>query len=247
MSNSEPRSYTIDDLAAATRVPSRTIRFYQSKGALPPPEIRGRTAYYDDRHIERLKLIAQLQDRGLNIRAIRDLMQRLDHGHLDLAEWLGLDQRLQAPWSSDAPAVYGEADMAGMVADLRPGLVADLIEQRVIERRGASYYARSPALLQITLAMERAGIDPALAGEAGRILRRTMARAAAELAEHFLKHAGKGFGRAATAEDLQAAYDVLQPVGLEAIQLIFGQEMEKVLRRMAGEGRSATLLERPKS
>ena len=27
--------YTIDELATLTRVPSRTIRFYQSKGALP--------------------------------------------------------------------------------------------------------------------------------------------------------------------------------------------------------------------
>ena len=246
MSNTEPRSYTIDDLAATTRVPSRTIRFYQSKGALPPPEIRGRTAYYDDSHIERLKLIAQLQDRGLNIRAIRDLVQRLDRGHLDLGEWLGLDQRLQAPWSSDAPAVLSETDVSELVADMRPGILADLMQERVVERRGASYYVRSPALLQITLAMERAGIDPVLAGEAGRILRRTLARAASDLAEHFLKHAGKGFGRAATAEDLRAAYDVLQPVGLEAIQLIFGQEMEKVLRRMTGEGRSAALLERTK-
>ena len=29
--------YTIDQLAAKTGVPSRTIRFYQAKGVLPPP------------------------------------------------------------------------------------------------------------------------------------------------------------------------------------------------------------------
>ena len=60
---------TIDELAAASRVPSRTIRFYQSRGALMAPEIRGRVAFYGKPHIERLKLIAQLQDRGLRIDA----------------------------------------------------------------------------------------------------------------------------------------------------------------------------------
>ena len=37
-----PSGYTIDELTAATGVPSRTIRFYQSKGTLEKPEIRGR-------------------------------------------------------------------------------------------------------------------------------------------------------------------------------------------------------------
>ena len=41
--------YTIDELAAVARVPSRTIRFYQSKGALMPPEIRGRLAIYSEK------------------------------------------------------------------------------------------------------------------------------------------------------------------------------------------------------
>ena len=58
---------TIDELAAQVGVPTRTIRFYQARGALMRPEIRGRVAYYGDAHVERIKLIAQLQDRGLRI------------------------------------------------------------------------------------------------------------------------------------------------------------------------------------
>src|ERR1700728_2599145 len=63
-------AHTIDDLAALTRVPSRTIRFYQAKGVLPRPELRGRVAYYGPAHVQRLELIASLQDRGLRIDAI---------------------------------------------------------------------------------------------------------------------------------------------------------------------------------
>src|SRR5258706_16324514 len=101
--------YTIDELAQHSEVPSRTIRFYQSKGALPSPEIRGRTAYYGPAHVERLKLIGSLQDRGLRIRAIRDLLSQADKGELALNGWLGLEQTLQEPWANGGPPVITAA------------------------------------------------------------------------------------------------------------------------------------------
>ncbi len=91
-----PAEHTIDEIATVARVPSRTIRFYQARGALMPPEIRGRLAYYGEKHVERLRLIAQLQDRGLSINAIRDLLSSIDKGETDLAEWLGVETALQS-------------------------------------------------------------------------------------------------------------------------------------------------------
>lgn len=235
--------YTIDELAAQTRVPSRTIRFYQSKGLLPPPEIHGRVAYYDDRHVERLALIAQLQDRGLSIKAIRDLVRELDRGRLDLNAWLGLERKLQAPWSDDQPQLLSEQEIEARFG-LRPGMIAELTKLGLIEKRSGSYLISSPALLRIALELESAGIDLELAEGSARILRKHLGRAATDLAEYFFKRAGRGFGRRPTAEDLNAAYTALKPMGLQAIQLIFGQEMERVLRRLLGEGKAASLIER---
>jgi MerR HTH family regulatory protein len=65
-SSAAANEYSIDDLAAKSRVPSRTIRFYQSKQLLPKPTLRGRVAVYSDAHLERLKLVEELQDRGLH-------------------------------------------------------------------------------------------------------------------------------------------------------------------------------------
>jgi len=48
-SNEGGAEYTIDDLASVSQVPSRTIRFYQSKGVLPKPVIKGRVAFYGSR------------------------------------------------------------------------------------------------------------------------------------------------------------------------------------------------------
>ena len=100
---------TIDELAAHVGVPTRTIRFYQARGALMKPEIRGRVAYYGDLHVDRLKLIAQLQDRGLRIDAIRDLVTSIDRGELDLAEWLGIEHEVQAPWADDHARTVDES------------------------------------------------------------------------------------------------------------------------------------------
>ena len=73
------------------------------------PELRGRIAYYGPLHLERLKLIAQLQDRGLRIDAIGDLVLRIDRGELDLAAWLGVEQQVQAPWANDQARTVSEA------------------------------------------------------------------------------------------------------------------------------------------
>src|SRR5580698_5270530 len=118
----EPVEHTIDDLSALTKVPSRTIRFYQAKGVLPRPELRGRVAFYGPSHVERLELIASLQDRGLRIDTIRELCARIDKGELDVNEWLGLDAQLQGPWASDKPRTVTEAELTEMVGEARPGL-----------------------------------------------------------------------------------------------------------------------------
>jgi DNA-binding transcriptional MerR regulator len=235
-----PLEYTIDELATATGVPSRTIRFYQSRGALPGPKIRGRVAYYGDGHVERLRLIATLQDRGLRIKAIRDLLQRADRGELALDDWLGLERQLKQPWADDRPGIVSE-DELGELVGRRPGAIAELLRLDEIERRDDRYLVRSPALLRIGLRLEAAGVDLETAVGAARLLRKHLTRAAEDLIAHFYKRAGKGFGRAASAADLGAAYEALRPMGLEAIQIIFSQEISRALRKRVDLGAAAEM------
>ena len=233
--------YTIDELATLTRVPSRTIRFYQSKGALPGPQIRGRVAYYGPEHVERLKLIGSLQDRGLRIRAIRDLLQQADKGELALNEWLGLERQLQEPWADDRPRVVTEAELQSLLGDQRPGAIAELLRLGQIERRGDSYLIRSPALLTVGLRLEAAGIDFETAVGASDILRKHLRRAAGELTEFFYKRIGEGFGRDVTANDLGEAYKALRPLGQESVRVVFGREMEHALRKLLDSGATSEL------
>jgi DNA-binding transcriptional MerR regulator len=247
MSDPEPREYTIDDLAAVSRVPSRTIRYYQSKGALQPPTIRGRVAHYSEAHLERLKLIAQLQDRGLRIDAIRELLTRVDRGEVDVAEWLGLEAQLKAPWANDQPRTMSERELLELIEAPRAGLLADLIRTKAVERHGEAYFVRSPALLAVGLKLESVGLDFETSSKAEEMLRKHLGRAATELAEHFVKNSGQALLPAQGDQDLARAMELLRPLGMEAVRIVFGQEMERVLREWIDSGRLARLPTRKKA
>jgi DNA-binding transcriptional MerR regulator len=230
--------YTIDELASVARVPSRTIRFYQSRGALMAPEIRGRVAYYGAAHVERLKLIAQLQDRGLRIDAIRDLLASIDRGELDLAEWLGVEQEVQSSWSNDQPRTVSEAELYDLAEIERPGLIGELLRLRLIERHGDVFLLHSPALLGVAMKLQAAGVDLETAAGAAAALRKHMARAASDLVEFFVDRADKG---TIEFEDLGKLFQQLRPTGIEAVRVMFGREMERELRKLVESGKLAKL------
>lgn len=235
----EAPAYTIDELAAQTGVPSRTIRFYQAKGALPPPVRRGRIAVYDDTHAERLRLVAHLQDRGLSLRAIRDLFQRSEGTDVSVSEWLGVgEQILQAPWTDDRPRVCTEADLLQLVGGTaRPGLVADLLRLGLIRRETntvpPTYFVGSPAMLQIAMRLENAGVGLDTAHVAHEIMRKQLSRAADELVEHFVKQVREEAGP----EEVSRSVEALRGVAIDAVRLVFGQEIERALRDAVEHGR----------
>jgi DNA-binding transcriptional MerR regulator len=232
------RELTIDELAAASRVPSRTIRFYQSRGALMHPEIRGRVAYYGKPHVERLKLIAQLQDRGLRIDAIGDLMKRIDRGEVDLAEWLGVEEQVQAPWAVDQPRTVNEAELYEIAGSRRPGLLADLTRAKIVERKGDVYFLGSPALLAIAIKLESVGIALETAAEASKILRKNLGRAVTDLVDLFVRQIEHG---EVPIDNAGSLFETFRAVGVESVRVLFAREMESELRKLLSSGKLAEL------
>lgn len=231
--------FTVDELAAAAGLPVRTVRHYQSEKLLPAPSRQGRIALYRTEHLERLQLIARLQDRGLKLSAIRDAFRRVEKGELWLDDWLGVGDELRAPWSEERPIVLSEAEIADRV-DHRPGTVAALVRAGVIRRQQGlsdTYLVPSPAALDITLELDDAGVDIDTATEAAEIMRKHLRRTSAELVEHFQARAGAGFARRGSAGDIAEALKALRPLGARAVQLVFTQEIERSLREAAEQGR----------
>src|SRR5919198_3942341 len=63
--------YRIEQLAQAAGVAVDTIRFYQGKGLLEPPRREGRVTWYSGAHLDRLRRIRSLQQRGFTLTVIR--------------------------------------------------------------------------------------------------------------------------------------------------------------------------------
>lgn len=235
--------YTIDELAARSKVPSRTIRFYQARGALMAPTIRGRVAYYGPAHLERLERIAQLQDRGLRIAAIRDLMTRIDRGEVGLAEWLGVEREVQASWAGDRPRTVTTAELYELAGSRRAGLLADLARGGLVTRRGDVWLLHSPALLAVAMQLEAADIDLDTTAGAAQLVRKHVARLADELVDYHVKRVRDG---SVVTDDLGALFGALRPAGIEAVRVLFGREMERALRKLLASGKLAELPARRK-
>ncbi len=86
--------YRIEQLARAAGVAVDTIRFYQGKGLLEAPRREGRVTWYGDSHLERLRRIRDLQQRGFTLTVI----QRFLEGELEPS-----DEALVAAVTRPAP------------------------------------------------------------------------------------------------------------------------------------------------
>ncbi len=64
--------YKVSELAEKAGVTKRTIHYYISKGLLMPPNGEGINSTYDDKHLERLKKIKELQKEDMPLNKIRD-------------------------------------------------------------------------------------------------------------------------------------------------------------------------------
>ncbi len=90
-----PAEYRIDDLAKTAGVATTTVRLYQTKGLLHGPRLVGRTGYYDDTHLTRLRLIHRLQSDGFSLAGIKRLLDSWETGR-DLSQLVGLESELSA-------------------------------------------------------------------------------------------------------------------------------------------------------
>ena len=74
----ERKTYTIEELGELTGYTRRTIRYYVQQGLIDPPAGRGRGGFYYDSHMEKLLYIKSMQERGLSLAAINNLLKTGD-------------------------------------------------------------------------------------------------------------------------------------------------------------------------
>jgi DNA-binding transcriptional MerR regulator len=116
----------LDELAHRAGVATTTIRLYQSRGLLPGPRLVGRTGYYDESHLARLRLIGRLQEDGFSLSGIARLLATWEEGR-DLEDLVGVERELDALLTRREPLAL---DVDEFLRRFPPGAVTpELIER----------------------------------------------------------------------------------------------------------------------
>ncbi len=144
-------AYTVSQLAAATRTPLATIKFYLRERLLPRPDLgQPRRAFYGEAHVERLRLIRALREvGGLGVAAVRDVCRSLDDDRARVADVI--------PKTIDA--VGRHAKSTAVTAEARGEVKRFLAKKRVRVRPRA----RAVGDLAASLVVLRAAIGPEVA------------------------------------------------------------------------------------
>jgi DNA-binding transcriptional MerR regulator len=247
----EEHELTIDELARETGMTVRNLRAHQSRGLLPPPEVRGRTGYYGAEHVARVELIKELQADGFNLEAIRRLIEQAGGS---TTEVLQFTRAVRDAFEPEEPQMVTLGDLAERWGDnADPRLLQRALEIGILRPVGADRFEeRSPRLADGGLELTRLGVPPEAGLDLLEALREHadgMARAYVGL---FLEHIWRPFDAAGRPPErwpeVQEALERLRPLAAESLlamfQLVMTERVEEAfgaeVERAAGQLREAS-------
>lgn len=106
---STPETLTLKELTSRIGLSVRNVRFYTSRGLIPPPIHRGRSGYYTADHVARLELVRELQAHGFTLSAIEGYLARIPSDATP--ETIALHRTLLAPWMPDLPETLSRKEL----------------------------------------------------------------------------------------------------------------------------------------
>lgn len=153
--------YRIEDLAHHSGTTVRTIRAYQDRGLLPRPERRGRSNVYGPAHLDRLRQLTELLDRGYTLASIKELLTAWEAGR-GLGGILGLVDEAQGPWTDEQPARITRDELIRTFgAPAHQAVIAEAVELGVLEPVPGSdedFLIPSPQELAVAVELHKAGV-----------------------------------------------------------------------------------------
>ena len=229
---------TIEELAQRTRLTVRNIRAYQSRGLIPPPELRGRTGYYSDEHVARIELIRELQGEGFNLAAIARL---IDQSGGETGEVIRFTRAVREPFQDETPKEISLEELAERWGDRAdPDLLERAVALGLVRDLGdGRFEERSPRLGDAGLELTKLGMDPHVALDVIERVRRHAEGIADAYVQLFLTEIWRPFEAAGRPPEqlpvVRAALERLRPLASETLLAVFGLAMteatEKALDR----------------
>ena len=150
-----------------------------------------------------------------------------------VAEWLGIDATLTAPWSDDRPRIVDRDELAAMIERPPARAARGAAGRRLRERRPTA--ARGSCRARRCSTSRCSSTTPASTSSSAAklrdLLRRRLAKAVDDAVKLIVERTGAGFAGDATPDELATALGALRPIARETTSLILAQEVERALAR----------------
>ena len=240
MSKPKPEGQmTIGELARRTGMTVRNIRAHQTRGLLPPPEVHGRTGYYNEEHVARIELTREMQADGLNLEAIRRVLESTDGS---AAGDRRLHPRPARPFEDEAPEIFEAAELAASwgVDEVDPKLIRHGEKLGILrELPDGKIEVISPRLQQAGAELAELGVSPEAALATAEKLRRHADGVARAFVDLFVEEIWEPFDKAGRPEQdwpkVREALDRMRPLASGALlamfQITMGEATEKASER----------------
>ncbi|MBD0841269.1 MerR family transcriptional regulator [Streptomyces sp. TRM68416] len=225
---------TIDELAARAGVTVRTVRFYGTKGLLPPPVIGPRrVGHYGREHLGRLALIEELQQQGMTLAAIERYVQQLPP---DLsAQDLAIHRAVVASWAPDTVETVPRAELERRAGrELGDEDVERLAAMGVIEPDGTAFRVDT-GLLRLGVRLLDVPLSQEAILKARGVLMEHSRAAAHELSQLF-----RGEVSQRAAQDVKSLSADMQPLVVQALLTTFQRSLREELREWLSDGHGPT-------
>jgi DNA-binding transcriptional MerR regulator len=235
----EDTQLTIDELARRAGMTVRNVRAHQSRGLLPPPEIRGRTGFYGAEHVDRLELIKDLQAEGFSLEVIGRILERSPGA--TAAEVLSFTRALTEPFGDEQPEIATQEELLAHWGDQLTPKLAERVQKLGFVRPvgDGRFEILSPRLQAASEELGRLGISLETAIDVTASVKRHAQGVADEYVKLFLDKIWRPFEEAGEPEsrwpEVREAFERLRPLAVGSLvaifQIVMTQAVEKALER----------------
>jgi DNA-binding transcriptional MerR regulator len=220
--------YRVDELAQAAGTSVRNVRVYQERGLLPAPRRVGRTGVYTEAHLARLRLIRLLLQRGYTFATIGELIEAWSSGQ-GIADLLGLDDAIAAPWSDETPEVRDERSLAADVGSFTPAQLQRAASLGFLGIDGDQVLVPSPRLLEAGAELVAAGVPLSAVLDLAEGLKAHLDEVARLLFRMFDDHVAQD-GR--TTGEITDALMQLRPFAKQTVDALLSMALDRESQRL---------------
>ncbi|WP_224766311.1 MerR family transcriptional regulator [Nocardioides campestrisoli] len=220
---------TLEELTARVGMSVRNVRFYTSRGLVPPPIRRGRSGFYTADHVARLELVQELQSHGLTLSAIERYVASIPENAS--AEDVALHRTMLAPWMAEHPVPMTRAELEGRAGrELSPDDLATLQELGIVEPADGGFTV-AVSQLSVGLGLLELGYPVEAAKAATDLYARHGREIAEELYELFRTMVWPKYKESGmTPERLQEVVERLKPLSVTSLVSAYEAAMDEAKR-----------------